>query len=103
MVHQGRDLRIGIDLDEARTELVALADIDQPGVVFGIAVTGGQQFLEQDGDLLAIGRAQRIELQRMLADLQCLFTGRTRHRPVDIGELPAIALVPGPDLGRHIA
>jgi hypothetical protein len=36
MVHQRRDLGVRVDLDEAGAELVALADIDQPGVVFGV-------------------------------------------------------------------
>ena len=33
-VEQRRNLRIGVQFDEARTELVALADVDVPGVIF---------------------------------------------------------------------
>ncbi len=68
VVHQRRDLRIRIDADEAGAELVALADIDQPGIVFGARVAGRQQLLQQDRYFHAVGGAQRIELQRMLAD-----------------------------------
>ncbi|MNL60140.1 hypothetical protein D3C87_1839270 [compost metagenome] len=61
-VHQRRDLRVRIDLDEARAELVALVDADQPGIVFSSGMAGSQQFLQHDADLLAIGRCQRIQL-----------------------------------------
>jgi hypothetical protein len=67
MVDQRRDLRVRIDLGEAAAELVALEDVDQPGVVFRTRMAGGQQLLEQDRDLLPVRRALRIELQRMLA------------------------------------
>lgn len=102
MVHQRRDLGVRIDLDKTGTELVAFADLDQPGIVFGALVAGSKQFFQHDGDLLAIRRRQRIKLQRMLSDGKFLFMGGTGDRPVDIGELAAIALVPGPDLGHFI-
>ena len=38
----------------------------------------------------------------MASNWQVLFMGRTRDRAVDVGELTAIILVPGPDLRRHI-
>ncbi len=103
MVHQRRDLRIRIDADEARAELVALADIDQPGIVLRARVPGRQQLFEQDRHFHAVGCAERIKLQRMLADRQRLLMRRARYGAVDIGELAAIALVPGPDLRHHIA
>jgi hypothetical protein len=67
-VHQRRDLRVRVDLDEAARELRALVDADQPGIVFGARMAGGQQLLQHDRDLLAVRRGQRIQLQRMLAD-----------------------------------
>ena len=97
-VDQRRNLRVRVRVDEPRPELVAVADLDQPGVVFGAGMAGGQQFLEQDSDLLAVGRAQGIELKRMLADRQCLVVRRAGDGPVDVGEAPAIGLVPDPDL-----
>jgi hypothetical protein len=101
-IHQGRNLGVRIGSDEAAAELVALADLDQPGVVLGALVTQRQQLLEHDRDLLAIRGAQRIELQRMLADRQFLLAGRAGDRPVDVGEPAPAGLVPGPDLGRDV-
>ncbi|ENN88140.1 hypothetical protein RHSP_39340 [Rhizobium freirei PRF 81] len=101
-IEQGGDLRIRVNLDEAAAELVAVTDLDQPGVIFGAAMTKRQQLLEQDRDLHAIRRAERIELKRMAADRQFLFMRRPGDRTVDIGELAAIRLVPGPDLRRRV-
>ena len=39
-VQQRRDLGVRVDRDEAAAELLAVADLDQPGVVFGAAVAG---------------------------------------------------------------
>ena len=55
-IEQRRDFGIGIHVDEAAAELVALADVDQPGVIFGILVTALEQFLEHDRDLLPVRR-----------------------------------------------
>jgi hypothetical protein len=38
MVDHCRDLRVRIDVDKARAELVALADIDEPGIVLSALV-----------------------------------------------------------------
>jgi len=46
-VEQSRDLRIRIDGDKAAAELVALADPDQPGVVFGAAMAERQQLFQR--------------------------------------------------------
>ena len=101
-VEQRRDLRIRIDRDEAAGELVAVADPDRPGVVFGARMTRREQFLEHNRDLHAIGRGERIELQRMAPDRELLVMRRTGDRPVDVGEASAIGLVPGPDLRRRV-
>lgn len=103
MIHQRRDLGIRIDADETGTELVAFADLDQPRIIICALVAGSQQFFQHDGDLLAVRRRQRIKLQRVLADGQFLLMGGTGDRTVDIGELAAIALIPGPDLGHFIS
>jgi hypothetical protein len=42
-VEQRRNLRVGIDRYEAAAELIAISDLDQPGIVFGAGVTNGQQ------------------------------------------------------------
>ncbi len=57
----------------------------------------GQQLLEHDRHLHAIGRGQRIELQRMLADRQLLVVGRAGNRPVQAAPRPRQVLVPCPD------
>ena len=103
MVQHRRDLAVRIGGDEAGAELVAFADPDQPGVIFGARMAGREQLLEHDRDLHAIGRAERIELQRVPADRQFLLVRRPGNGPVDLGELAAAGLVPGPDPGRHIA
>ena len=102
MVHQRRDLAVGIDRHEAAGKLVALADADEPCVIIGGADAGLQQFLQHDRHLLPVGRGERIKLQLVVADRQVLVMGRAGDRPVDVGELAAAGLVPGPDLGRSI-
>ena len=101
-IEQRGDLRIRVDRHEARAELIALTDVDQPRIIFRSAMSGRQQLLEHDGDLLAVGRAERIKLERMLADRQLLVVRRPRDRPVDGGEAAAAFLVPGPDLRRRV-
>ena len=101
-IHQRGDLRVRIDRDEAAAELLALIDADQPGVVLGALVARGQQLLQHDGDLHAVRRAQRIKLQRMLADRQLLLMRGAGDRAVDVGEVAAARLVPGPDLRRRV-
>ena len=102
VIHQRRDLAVGIDVDKAAAELVAIPDVDQIGIIFRALVAERQQLLEHHRHLHAIGRGHRIELQRMLADRQFHILGRASNRPVDIGELAAIFLVPFPDFGRGI-
>ena len=41
MVHQRRDLRVGIGGNKSTAELVAIIDADQPRVVLGTVVTQG--------------------------------------------------------------
>src|SRR5690606_25451140 len=89
------------DGDEIRAELVTLADIDEPGVVFGV-VPGRQQFLKHDGNLLPVRRRQRIELQRVLAARQLVLVRGTGNRAVGAGKGTAVFPVPRPHLGRHI-
>src|SRR5690606_29236571 len=96
-------LGVGVDLDEAAAELIALADADQPGVVFRLAEAGLQQLLEHDGDLDPVGRGQRIQLQRMLATRQLTLVGGPGNGPVDAGKLAAVVLVPGPDPWWYVA
>jgi hypothetical protein len=58
VVHQRGNLRVRVDRDKTAAELVAVADLDQPGVVFRPGMPEGQQLFEQDGDLLPVGRGQ---------------------------------------------
>ena len=101
VVHQGRYLGVGVHLDEAAAELIAI-DPDQPGVIFGARMAGGQQLFQHDGHLDPVGRAHGIELQGVLADRQRLFVGGTGDGAIDGGEPAPALLVPGPDLGRGI-
>ena len=102
-VQQGRDLGVGIDLHETTAELIALEDIHQPGVVLGIAMTGRQELLEQDGDLLPVRRTLRIQLQRVLSDGELTLESRTGGGAVDACKLAAIAGLRAPHFLRHIA
>src|SRR3546814_3597755 len=83
--------------DLAARKLVALADVYQPGVIFGARMARREQFLEHHRDLHAIGRTERIKLERMPADRQILVVRGPRDGSVDIGETPAAFLVPRPD------
>ena len=91
-VHQRRDLGVRVDRHEAAAELVALADLDQPGVVLGAAVAERQQLLEHDRDLHAVRRAQRVELQRMAADRQLLVVGGPAIGRLMLANRPPLAL-----------
>src|SRR5205085_10576481 len=73
-----------------------------PGVVFGLGEPGFEQLLEQDRDFLSVGRAERVELERMLADRQLVLLARARGRAVDPGELAAVRGIVVPDLGRGV-
>ena len=101
-IHHRRDLGIGIDGDETAAELLALADADKPGVVFGALVAQREQLFEHDRHLLAVRRRQRVELKGMSADRQFLIVGRAGDRAVDGRELASIRLVPGPDFRRRV-
>src|SRR5690606_7318472 len=83
--------------------LVAVADLDEPGVVFGIGVTGRQQLLQQDRDLHAIGRSERIELERMLANRQFLLVRRTGCRAIDPGKRSTVGTLRCTDFRRDVA
>ena len=61
-----------------------------------------QQLLEHDRDLLTIRSGQRIELERVAADRQLLVVGGAGDRAVDVRELAAARLAPGPDLWRGV-
>ena len=103
VVGQRGNLGVRVDLDKAAAELVAVTDLDQPGVVFRTAVTKGKQLLKHDADLHAVGRGQGVELQRMLAHRQRLFLPRTGGRGVDAGELATRGRVVGPDFRRYVS
>ena len=102
IVEQGGDLAVGVERDEAAAELVAFADVDQPGVIFGAGVARGEQFLEQDGDLDAVGGAEAVELERVLADRQLLVVRGAGDRAVDARELAAAGLGPLHTAGGHV-
>jgi hypothetical protein len=54
-VDEGRDLRIRIHRDETAAELLAVADLDQPGVVLGAAPSERQKLFERNGDFTPFG------------------------------------------------
>ena len=61
-----------------------------------------QQLFQHDRDLHAIGRAQRIQLQRVLAHGQLFIVRSPGNGPVDAGELAAVFFVPLPDGGGGV-
>ena len=101
-VHQRRDLGVGVGRDETAAELVTLLDADQPGVVLCAAVPRCQQLLKHHRHLDAVGRALRIELQRMAPDGQFFFMGRASGRAIDAGKAATAFLDMRPDLGRLV-
>ena len=68
MIHQSGDFGIRIYINKAAAKLIAITNPDDPGIILGISNPQSQEFLQQDGDLHTVGRAERIELQRMLAN-----------------------------------
>ncbi|MNH16457.1 hypothetical protein D3C79_761010 [compost metagenome] len=97
-VEQGRDLRVGVDLDKTAGKLIAFANADEPSVVFGAATAEGQQFFKQYGDLYAIGGGQGIKLQGVFANREHLVMGRSGDGSVDVGKFAARRCVVFPDL-----
>jgi hypothetical protein len=74
-------------------------DADQPGVVLGAGVAQRQQLFQHHRDLHAVGRGQRIQLQRVRptgSSLSCVAPG---DRAVDVGERPPLALFQTQTLG----
>src|SRR5690606_19402289 len=95
-------LAVGVQFDEARPELVPGEYLYHPGVIFRLGKARLEQFLEHDRGLHPVGRAQRIELEGMLADGEFAFLARTGSRAVDPGELAAIFGIESPYFGRGI-
>ena len=62
----------------------------------------GEQFFQQDGNLDAIGRGERVELQGVVADRKFFVMGRSRSRPVNVSKAPAILFVPLPNFRWRI-
>src|SRR5690606_15468632 len=87
------NLRVRIYRDEPAAELLPFLDPDQPGVVFGFAMPGFEQLFEHHRDLDAVGRSQRIELQRVTPHRQLAFMCRTGHRSIDALEAAPAFLV----------
>lgn len=60
VIHHGGNLGVGIHLHKATAELIAILDIDQPGIVLRVLVAFFQQLFEHHGDLYAIGGRQGV-------------------------------------------
>ncbi len=101
-IEQCGDFGVGIDCYETAAELIAVVDADQPGVVLGTFVAEGQQLFQHYGDLDAVRRGQRVELKRVTADREVFFVRGTGDGAVDIGEMAAAGLFPGPNLRGRI-
>ena len=63
---------------------------------------GRQKLLEHHGDLDAVRRRQRIELEWMAADRQFGLMRGARNRAIDAGKTSAALFIPGPDLWRDV-
>ena len=70
MIAQRRNLRIRVHFDKAAGELIAIANTNQPGVVLCTSNAQRQQLFKHNCHFLTVWRAQRIELQRVLAHRQ---------------------------------
>jgi hypothetical protein len=101
-VEQGRNFGVGVDRHKTAGELVAIADFDEPAVVFGAGVAQGEQLFEHHRDLHAVGRGHGIQLQRVLAHRQGFVVRGAGNGAVDVGKLAAVGLVPSPDGGRCV-
>ena len=101
-IQQCGNLGVGVDLDKAGTELIALKDVDQPGIIFRALVTQCQQLLQQHRHFHTVRRGEGVELQRVLTPRQCVVVRGTGDGPIDIGKPTTIAGLPGPYFGWHI-
>jgi hypothetical protein len=89
---QSRYLGVGVDCHEAAAELVALADLDQLGVVLRPSTAEGQHFLEHHCDLHAVRRSHGVELEGMAAGRKILVVRGPGDRADDVCELVAVRL-----------
>src|SRR5258708_30837286 len=101
-VDQRWDLGIGVDIDEPRPELIALSDLDQPGIVLSARKARLQKLLEQHRDLHAVPSALAVQLQRMFAFRQVPFERSSRGRAVNGFEDAALSLEIPPHLRRNV-
>ncbi len=101
-VEKSGDLGVRIDGDEAASELAALVDPDQPGVVLGAVMAEFEEFLEHDRRLHAVRSRQGVELEGMPTDGELLVVRGAGARTIDAGETAAVIRVRGPDVGRRI-
>src|SRR6185437_6678569 len=101
-VEQGRDLAVWIEVDEPGPELLAFEYLDQPGVVLGAGEAGIEQLLEHDRHFHPVWGAERIKLERMLTDRQCVLFARAGRRAIDAGELAAVFGIVFPDFRRGV-
>ena len=101
VVHEGRDLRVRVDVDKARPELIAIPNADHPCVIVGL-MTCGEKLFEHHSDFHAVGGGHGIELQRVIALWQRLVVGGASDWAVQLSPLAAILCVPCPDFGGGI-
>ena len=97
MIGKRGDFRVRVERHEIAAELVAVADLDEVGVVFGLRDTEFQQLFEHDGYLDPVGRCQGIQLQGVFAHGQRLVVCRSGDGAVDAGESAAAFHVPLPE------
>mmetsp|Transcript_14551 Transcript_14551/g.57151 ORF Transcript_14551/g.57151 Transcript_14551/m.57151 type:complete len:246 (+) Transcript_14551:55-792(+) len=82
-VEQRRDLAVGVEVDEAARELVSLHNVDEVGVVLDDVRA---ELLEKNGDLLAVGRGEGVELDGVLSAGQLPLLARACRGRVDLLE-----------------
>ena len=102
MVHQRGNLGVGVHVHKTATKLIAILNIDQPGIVLSPLVTFLKQLLQHHRDLHPVGRGQGVHLQGVLTDRQCLVVCGAGNGAINIGKLATAFLVPFPDPGWRV-
>ena len=102
MIHQRWNFGVWVGFHKAAAELIAIADIDDVGVIFRAFMTEGQQLFQHGSDLHTVGRGQRVELKWMITYWQNLIVGWAGNGPVCLGPLSATFGVPFPNFGWGI-
>lgn len=101
-VQESGNLCVRVKLNKSRAELIALKNIDEPGIVLSAPMAKCKQFFQEDGDLYAVRCSLRIQLKWMDAHGQFFFKPGASSRAIDVLKLATVTRFPRPDFWNFV-